>query len=182
MPRAPALHADAQGHHTGVYLFLHFMKGFSVSIYQRILVPIDGSGTASKGLDEAIRLAQLTGGKLKLIHVVDELALAISAGGYAGPIDGVLESLRNSGRQILAEASKRATAGGVESDVVLSDNLGISVTDVVLEEAQRWPADLIVIGTHGRRGVRRAFLGSSAETILRASPCPVLLIRAQDEN
>lgn len=148
--------------------------------YQRILVPVDGSPTSSKGLDEAIQLAGLTGGQLKLIHVVDELSLAISAGGYAGPIDGLMETLRAGGRELLDKASAHAKASGIEAEVLLAGNLGSSVTDAVLEEAQRWPADLIVIGTHGRRGVRRALLGSSAETILRSAKTPVLLVRAQE--
>ena len=150
-------------------------------MYQRILVPIDGSATSRKGLDEAIRLAKLTGGQLRLIHVVDELSLAAGMGGYAGPIEGWTEQLRDAGQKVLDEAAAVAKAAGVACDTALHDNIGAPVTDVVLHEAQAWPAELLVIGTHGRRGVGRMLLGSSAETIVRAATVPVLLIRAPEE-
>lgn len=150
-------------------------------MYQRILVPIDGSPTSRKGLEEAIRLAKLTGGQLRLIHVVDELSLAAGMGAYAGPIEGWADELRDAGQKLLDEASAAAQAAGVAHDAVVHDNIGAPVTDVVLHEAQSWPADVIVIGTHGRRGVGRMLLGSSAETIVRAAPVPVLLVRTPEE-
>jgi nucleotide-binding universal stress UspA family protein len=63
-------------------------------------------------------------------------------------------------------------------DSVLDDTLGGRISDRVLAQAQQWPAQLIVIGTHGRRGVGRLLLGSDAEQVLRQAPVPVLLVRA----
>ncbi|WP_198971778.1 universal stress protein [Xylophilus sp. ASV27] len=150
-------------------------------MYQRILVPVDGSPTSQRGLDEAIRLATLTKGRLRLIHVVDDLSFAMSmeaSMGYAGDLMSVL---MEKGTQLLAQAEARAQAAGVEVDVVLQDNFAASVQALVTAEAGTWPADLIVIGTHGRRGVGRALMGSCAENILRYSTVPVLLVRAQPD-
>ena len=69
-------------------------------------------------------------------------------------------------------------AQGVAVDAVLLESFAARVSDLVVEQALGWKADLIVIGTHGRRGVRRMLLGSDAEQILRQAPVPVLLVRA----
>ena len=78
---------------------------------------------------------------------------------------------------MLEEARTRAAAAELQVETVLYDDLGLPVEERILTAAQNWPADLIVMGTHGRRGVKRAMLGSSAEAVLRASPIPVLLVR-----
>ncbi|MEO8856240.1 MAG: universal stress protein [Burkholderiaceae bacterium] len=145
-------------------------------MYQRILVPIDGSATSDRGLEEAIKLGKLTGAKLRLLHVVDDLSLA-SAGGmaYTGDMLGIL---RAEGGEIVSKAQAQVQARGLEVDTVLNDSLAGRVSDIVLAQVGSWGADLIVLGTHGRRGVRRLFMGSDAENIIRASTVPVLLLRA----
>lgn len=149
-------------------------------MYQRILVPVDGSPTAARGLDEAVRLARLTGGRLRLLHVVDELSVALGgAGAFTGaPVPDTFSLLREAGQSILAQAQAQVQAAGVPVDSVLDDSLGGRISDRVLAEAQQWPAELIVIGTHGRRGVGRLLLGSDAEQVLRQALVPVLLVRA----
>ncbi len=147
-------------------------------MYQKILVPIDGSATSECGLEEAIKLGQLTGAKLRLVHVVDELSFALSAGygvSYTGDILGVL---RTTGAEILSKAQAHVQAQGLEVDTVLNDGLAGRVCDLVLAQAGSWGADLIVLGTHGRRGVGRLFMGSDAENIVRAATIPVLLLRS----
>ena len=64
-------------------------------------------------------------------------------------------------------------------DTVLKDSFAGRVSDLVIKEAGAWPADLIVLGTHGRRGLGRLFMGSDAEAIVRSAPVPVLLLRAK---
>ncbi len=147
-------------------------------MYQQILVPIDGSATAARGLAEAIALARLTGGRLRLLHVVDELSFALGAEGFAGYTGDIFGLLREGGEKILADARAQVEAAGVGVDTVLRDNTSGRVSDLVVAEAQAWPADLIVIGTHGRRGAGRLFMGSDAEQVLRQAPVPVLLTRA----
>ena len=66
---------------------------------------------------------------------------------------------------------------GVQVDTLLFDNVSNRLCDTVLEQVKKWGADLIVIGTHGRRGVGRMLLGSDAEQVVRTAPVPVLLVR-----
>ncbi|MGY6270439.1 universal stress protein [Achromobacter denitrificans] len=149
-------------------------------MYQRILVPIDGSDTSDLGLTEAIRLAQLTHASMRLIHVIDELSFAFTADAYSYRAGELLDLLRKNGAQILEKALATVRAQGIPADTVLYENLDKTVQQRVISEAEAWKADLIVIGTHGRRGMRRMVLGSSAEGILRGAPAPVLLVRAPD--
>lgn len=145
-------------------------------MYQRILVPVDGSPTSDLGLAEAIKLAKLTGGRLCLLHVIDELSLARSTSAYGGYSTDWLAEMRASGAKVLADAHTTALTAGISAEERLADNFQGAVHEVVCAEAASWPADVIVIGTHGRRGVSRLVMGSSAEHIARQSPVPVLLV------
>jgi len=144
-------------------------------MYKRILVPVDGSPTSNQGLDEAVKLAKLTGASLLLIHVVNELTFATGFEIYTADIIGML---KEAGEQILAAAKARAKASGIEAETFLCENFGSRVCDVVADEAKRCNAELIVIGSHGRRGIGRLVIGSDAEQIVRLAPVPVLLVRA----
>ena len=146
-------------------------------MYQRILVPVDGSSTSKRGLDEAIRIAKSTQGRLRLVHVIDELSFALAMDAYSGHAGDWLGVLRENGAEILATAKATAQAAGVEAETVLHDNFSSKVHERVAAEAAQWPADLIVLGTHGRRGVGRLVMGSSAEYIVRYAAVPVLLVR-----
>ena len=149
-------------------------------MYQRILVPIDGSSTANRGVDEAIRLARLAGAKVRLLHVLDELIFVTgfeSGSTYAGD---VLPMLQRAAQEVIAAGSARVAAAGVAMDSKIVECFGRRASDVIIEEAETWPADLIVLGTHGRRGIGRALLGSDAEQIARLAPVPVLLVRSSE--
>jgi len=146
-------------------------------MYQRILVPVDGSPPSEAGLKLAIEMAKLTGGQLRLLHVVDPMPFAFSAEGYGAMATDVLALMRESGEQILRAARERVVQDGVAAETVLLDGFGGRLCDRVGAQVQEWKADLIVIGTHGRRGVRRMMLGSDAEQVLRTAPVPVLLVR-----
>lgn len=149
-------------------------------MYQRILVPVDGSPTSTRGLEEAIRVAKLTQGRLRLLHVIDELSFALGMDAYTGYAGDWLKVLREKGQGVLDEARAVARTSGVEADSVLCDQFSSSVHEQVTAEAIKWPADLIVLGTHGRRGVGRLVMGSSAEHILRHATVPILLVRASE--
>jgi nucleotide-binding universal stress UspA family protein len=151
-------------------------------MYQKILVPIDGSETATHGLNEAIRLAKNQGGELRLLHIVNEYVFdcSLGGGGYAG---GVIEALRAAGRKVMNDAAALVRQHGLEPGTVIVESLGGPAADLIVEQAKKWPADLIVMGTHGRRGVRRLAMGSDAESVVRDTPVPVLLIhRLQNEG
>lgn len=147
-------------------------------MYARILVLTDGSDTSQRGIDEAVRLALVTGGSIRFFHAVDDQSFAIalqSAMAYAPNWRG---DLRDEGNAILARAKATATAAKIPCDGVLSEEFTKSLEQRVVDECACYKADLIVIGTHGRRGISRLLLGSSAEAILRQAPVPVLLVRA----
>jgi nucleotide-binding universal stress UspA family protein len=146
-------------------------------MYQRILVPLDGSVTSMHALEEAVKLARLTGGRLRLLHVSDVLAFATGFETYALYKADVLPTMKRAGEHILDEGKARARSHGIEADSVLTESLGPSVAEVVAEQALQWHADLVVIGTHGRRGAARLLMGSDAEQIARRMPVPVLLVR-----
>lgn len=149
-------------------------------MYQRILVPIDGSNTSSKGLNEAIKLAKLTGASLRLIHMVDPLTFATGSELYGVYADDVIPRMQEIGDQILETARTRVEEQGIKVDSLLFDSSPTRVADTVVEQAKVWDADLIVIGTHGRRGVKRVMLGSDAEQVVRMAAVPVLLIRGSE--
>ncbi len=149
-----------------------------MALYQRILVPVDGSPHARRALDEAIALARLTGARVIVTHAIDEPFLALGAGAWiAGSVD-LLGLLREGAAEILGAARDVVTAAGVLVESVLLDTFDGRVCDLVVQAARTHQADLIVIGSHGRRGLSRALLGSDAEQILRLAPVPVLLVHA----
>jgi nucleotide-binding universal stress UspA family protein len=145
-------------------------------MYQRILVPVDGGATAAGGLDQAIRLANLTGATLCLVHMLD--AASHCSGFETGAVycSEVLPRVRQTGERILDESRQRVERAGLKAETVLFEASG-GVSEFVLDYAKRWGAELIVVGTHGRRGAARFFMGSDAERILRGATVPVLLVR-----
>ena len=149
--------------------------------YQRILVPIDGSPTSTRGLDEAIGVARLTGASLRLLHVMDELVFVSGFESGTTYAKEVVPKLRRRAASILEIGRKRVEAAGVPVDTLLVECFARRTSEIVCEQAVAWNADLIVAGTHGRRGVRRMMLGSDAEQIARTAPVPILLVRAPEE-
>ena len=144
-------------------------------MYKRILVPVDGSPTSIRSLDEAIGLAKEGGGTIRLIHVLDRI---VFAGGetHTGDVFGLL---REVGEQILQQMKQHADVAGMEVSTWLSELQPGRVCDVVAEQAKAFDADLIVVGTHGRHGVSRLLVGSDAEQIVRVAPVPVLVVRGE---
>ncbi|MGE0801038.1 MAG: universal stress protein [Lautropia sp.] len=148
-------------------------------MYQRILVPIDGSATAAAGLDEAVRVAKAMGGQIRLLHVVEPPPVVYTGGPAALLTGEMLVELTQAGEDLLRDAEKRVQAAGVAVDTRLVDEIGSPLASEVERQIEDWNADLLVIGTHGRRGIRRVLLGSDAEQVLRRTRIPVLLIRAE---
>lgn len=144
-------------------------------MYGKILVPVDGSDASNLGLKAAIKLAKQHRSQLRVLHVVSEAVLDYS---YADIYSGTLvDALRRAGRDILHVAESTAKAAGLEPELRLVECIGKPAASAIVEHAKEWPADLIVLGTHGRRGIRRLALGSDAEQVLRTAPAPVLLVR-----
>ncbi len=146
-------------------------------MYQRILVPVDGSPTSNAGLAEAIKLAKLTGARLRVLHVVDETAFLIGGDGFTAMAGDVFAVLKEAGRAVLEAARVTVDAAGIPVDAAIFDSLSRRLCDRVAEQVKEWGADVIVLGTHGRRGVGRVLMGSDAEQIVRTATVPVLLVR-----
>jgi nucleotide-binding universal stress UspA family protein len=149
-------------------------------MYQRIIVPIDGSDTSNKALVAALELARERQGRIRLVHVVEELAYLTGYDQFGGYSGDLIKIMRETGTKVLADGTAIAQSAGVEVDSVLYDNFGERLPEVVADEARKWKADLIVVGTHGRRGVGRILLGSGAEQIIRMAPVPVLVVRSEE--
>jgi nucleotide-binding universal stress UspA family protein len=148
-------------------------------MYGKILVPIDGSETSAMGLNEAIRLAKNQGARIRLVHVVNEL-LVVLPDAYVN-IGRVVDELRRAGKSVLDMSESTVRSAGVEVDTTLIEAMGNQAGDQIIRQAKEWGADLIVCGTHGRRGIRRIVMGSDAEYIVRHTPVPILLIRSAGE-
>lgn len=151
-------------------------------MYQRILAPVDGSACSRRGLGEAIGIARLTGGRIRVLQVIEEpyAAMGIDAA-LAGGMD-VVTLVRDAAKATLTAAEDTVRAAGIEVDGQLLDSADGRMCELVVKAAQDWPADLIVIGTHGRRGVSRLLIGSGAEQILRLATVPVLLVRCPEHR
>ena len=142
--------------------------------YKRILVPVDGSAVSDRGLKEAMKMARAPGSRVRLLHVIAEYGAYMNTE-VAMDIGPVLEGMRKAGHRTLERVGRRARAAGLKFESGLVESAG-RVADTIVEEAKRWRADLIVMGTHGRRGVKRMLLGSDAELVIRYSRVPVLLV------
>ena len=145
-------------------------------MYERILVAFDGSEESTRALDEAARLAENQHGRMRLVHVVDTSCLYH---GDEGDRSGDLEAAWYKAAHALVERGcARASAKGLAVASTVCCTGKARVSEEIVEEARRWQADLIVLGTHGRRGLNRLLLGSVAEAVVRISPVSVLLARA----
>ncbi|HXZ93912.1 MAG TPA: universal stress protein [Burkholderiales bacterium] len=145
-------------------------------MYKRILVAIDGSDTSKRALREALQLAKDGKSALRVLHVLDLVTFSTDTpSGFAA----YEEALRVGGEQMLSDASEMAEKAGVACATKLleMEERGRRVAEEIARDAEEWRAELIVIGTHGRRGMSRVLLGSVAESLVRIAPAPVLLIR-----
>jgi nucleotide-binding universal stress UspA family protein len=144
-------------------------------MYKRILVPLDGSDTATRGLTEALKLAVDQQAQLRLLHVIS--AAYVNAALLGGTHPDLLPRIRAEAEAILQAALNRAKSAGVVAEPQVLEYDSAQIGGAILEEAQRWHADLIVMGTHGRRGLSRVVLGSDAEYVIHHTSIPVLLLR-----
>jgi len=150
-------------------------------MYKRILVPIDGSRASTQGLREALRFARDQNAKVRIVHIVDEAALAQ----YPEAIDAtgqILDTFINGGKKTLKNAMALAKRQGIEAECVLHEKLLGSLSDLILKEAKEWKSDIIVMGTHANTGIKHLLLGSNAEDIARSSRIPVLIVHSATEE
>ncbi len=148
-------------------------------MFKRIMVAVDGSRTADQALQEAITLATELQAQLRIVHAVD--IVNINLGAEFPNSSEISDAMTKNGREILrkAEAVARAAGISVETRLIEIDTMGHRIPEMIAADAEAWPADLIVICTHGRRGLSHLILGSVAEGVVRVATKPVLLIRGK---
>lgn len=144
-------------------------------MYQHILVPVDGSTTSDRALQEALKLAKQQGAQLRLIYVLENILFPDNEAYF--DYAALQEVVKLNGENLLEHAKTTTRQAGIEAETMLLETAGERIASVIVAEAQRWPADLIVIGTHGRSGFNRLLFGSVAEGVVRTAQTPVLLIR-----
>ena len=147
-------------------------------MYHRILVPVDGSPTSNVALATAFKLAKNFGARLRLIHLVDELVYSAGYQDFGSYNTDLITLLREAGTKVLAEGVASARTAGIEAESELFETYGERLGETVAKDAINWKADLIVVGTHGRRGLGRVLLGSGAEQVIRQASAHVLVVRA----
>jgi nucleotide-binding universal stress UspA family protein len=149
------------------------------SMFKHILVPVDGSEPSNNALGTAISLAKDNGARIRLVHVLDQSSYLMAIDPSGGSAGQLFSALRDSAMRILEEGKAAAEAAGLKADHVLIEDLGARLGDAIADAAVQWGADLIVVGTHGRRGPSRLLLGSGAEQIIRLAPVHVLVAPAR---
>ena len=149
-----------------------------MELFRRIVVAIDGSPTSKLALRAAVKLAKNLRSELRIVFVVDVLALVAETPYQMTEFE---ESARRAGDLVLKQAAAMARKAGIEAEAVRLEvqTLHDRIADEISQDAKRWRADLVVIGSHGRRGLSRLFMGSVAESLARIAPSPVLLIRGR---
>lgn len=146
-------------------------------MYSRLLVPLDGSATARLALDHAAHLASISGATIVLLNIIEEMK---HSNGFERPmvyIQEVRPQFLTAGQALLDKAAAELRDKGVQVETVLLESKGDRVSELIAQQAQVTASDLVVLGTHGRRGVNRILLGSDAEQVARIAPVPVMLVR-----
>lgn len=147
-------------------------------MYQRILVATDGSTLSKKAVNSAIALAKMSGAELVALKVVPRYPQSYFEGGLALPasdIAKVEKQWADHGQAVVDAVAKSSAAKGltVKAVTVKSD----LVSEAIISTARKHKCDLIVMASHGRRGVKRLLLGSETQQVLTHSHIPVLVLR-----
>lgn len=151
-------------------------------MYKRILVPVDGSEGAQRALGEAVELAKLTGAQLQAVHVLVHPAQVVDvAAGFAEQMP-VRDVSAETATSVLADARERLALLAPRGTVRAIDAYGENVAAVLTRAIDEFGADLVVMYSHGRSGIRRLFAGSVAESLLHATAVPLLLLRNGEQE
>jgi len=146
-------------------------------MYNHIIVAVDDSSTAAMGLDKAVELARLNGARLEVVHAVDESIFSHITGTTLGSKNAALEALLTEGRDCLERAVTAATSQGITPESHLLSSETQHAADQIADHVAHTGADLLVVGSHGRRGFQHLLLGSVAEKLLRKVSVSVLVVR-----
>lgn len=144
-------------------------------MYKHILIATDGSEMASYGLNHGLKLAASIGAQVTIVSVTDMWASGALVEADASTMASYEEAMRESIKEILGEAGRKAEMEGVQYETMHIPNR--YAADAIVETAQNLRADLIVMASHGRRGLRKLLLGSQTNEVLTTSTIPVLVVR-----
>lgn len=154
--------------------------------YTSIVVPTDGSRLALRALKEAFGLANLTGATIHVLYVVDDTkiaGLATDSGLDDVSLDADFDRLFDRFEAIGEHAIEDLRTAADERDVELATAIRTGIpNEEILSYVEENGIDLLVMGTHGRRGVQRYLLGSTTERVLRRAPVPVLTVREETDG
>lgn len=150
-------------------------------MYRNIMVAIDRNEVSQRALAEAISLAQEQKAVLRIVHVIEPATHRWQNASWTGASDTDEERRRYAaGLEIVAQAEAKAKEAGVEVQTCLLEKImAAKFADAIIEEAEKWPADLLILGTHGRKGIGHLFIGSVAEGVIRQASIPVMVLRAR---
>ena len=147
-------------------------------MYQRILVATDGSTLSKKAVSNAISLAQLCGAELVALKVIPRYPMSYFEGGMAiqaSEVSRVEAQWAADGQAVVDAVKKAALAKGVAAKGVIGKS--DLVAEAIITTAKKHKCDLIVMASHGRKGVKRLLLGSETQHVLTHSHIPVLVLR-----
>jgi nucleotide-binding universal stress UspA family protein len=145
--------------------------------YKRILCPVDFSSFSKAALKEAIALAKAMGSELCLMHAYQNPAYVLPMSGYVGPTADMITKIRQQLAEELEALAKGPRDEGIKTETLVVEGIPYKC---IVDRANEWNADLIVMGTHGRTGLSHALTGSVAERVVRLAHCPVLITRAEE--
>ena len=149
-------------------------------MYERIAVAVDGSEVSTAALSEAIKLAGVTHATLLLLHVCEEMPMVWNIEGMASmPMEDVSQAFAAAGKQLLLKDKARAEDSDIRVETRLVEDYSGRIGAVIGAEAKNWSADLLVVGSHGRKGLDHLLMGSVAESVMRTASMPVLLVRGK---
>ncbi len=153
-------------------------------MYGRILFATDGSSVSRQALAQAVSLAAALGSEMRIVCVMDQYSIDQSWWINAEAFEELVQRMRSASNKVLKDAAAEAGKSGVRAETSLLEleERGQRISDRIANEAATWPADLIVLGTHGRRGMDRLVLGSVAEGVARRASAPVMLVRAESAD
>ena len=148
----------------------------------KILLAVDGSPCSETAVETLIQQYKPSQAEVLVVHAVESARLTPIPYAYGiGPafpqdFSAIAKQWREEGGQLVAGLSKRLQAAGFKNSTKVEEG---DAREVILEYAKKWHPDLILIGSHGRRGLDRFLLGSVSEAIARHAPCSVEIVRAQ---
>jgi len=146
--------------------------------YEILLIPLDGSNLCHYAVDAAVPLAKAFQSRVVLLSALDFNAGLFNIYYESYSPEALAREIREHLQAVLQKAWDRLAAEGIHAETVIEEG---EAPQVILERARTEGADLIVMTSHGRKGAKRLFLGSVTEAVLRESPCPVLVVRPDEE-